>query len=81
MRVAQRFLLKKSRVSAGFLLYFDLRDFIFKTHIIGNHGDEFAVRGLTALILYRVAEEGVERIDITSVPCNFDCVAYRSLDS
>jgi len=34
----------------------DLGEFIFQTQIIGNHGDKFAVCGLSSVVLNRVAE-------------------------
>ena len=46
--------------------------------LVGNEGDEFAVCGLASARLHRVAEEGVEGINVASVPRYLDCVAYRT---
>ena len=52
---------------------------IFKSEVICDHGDELAIRGLAAVILYRVAEVGVERIHVSAIPRDLDRVADGSL--
>lgn len=52
-------------------------DLVFQTEIVGDHRDEFAVGRLAACVLDRVSEIGVERVDVTSVPCNLDRVTDR----
>ena len=42
---------------------------------IGDHGDEFAVRGLSLDIRHRIAEELLQHLDIAAVPGDLDRVA------
>ena len=48
---------------------------IFKSEVIRDHGDELGIRGLAAVVLYRVAEVGVERINVAAIPRDLDGVA------
>ena len=56
-----------------------LVQFVFEAEIIGDHRDEFRIRGLSAVILNGVAEIGIEGIDVTSVPRDLDGVADGAL--
>ena len=55
--------------------------FIFEAQIIGNHRDKLAIRGFAAVVLYRVAEVGVECIHVASVPSYLDGVTDGALHS
>ena len=48
---------------------------------VGDHGDEFTVGRLAAGIVDSVAKEGIQHINIASVPCNFDGVANRAFNA
>ena len=52
---------------------------ILESEIISDHCDELRIRRLSSTLLDGVAEVGVERIDVASVPCNFDGVSDRTL--
>ena len=41
-------------------------------HLVGDHCDELAVRGLPAQTMDGITEVAVEDFDITSVPCDLD---------
>ena len=48
---------------------------IFEPEIICDHGDELAICGLAAVVLYRVSEIGVEGIHVAAIPRDLDRVA------
>lgn len=52
-----------------------LRNLERQAEPIAEHGDKFAVCGLSAGIVDGIAKIGVERIHIPSIPCHFDSVA------
>ena len=72
-RVNEKALIKnrKGRLKPSFLSI----QLIFQSQIVGNHGDELRVGGLTAIVLNGIAEIGVERIYVASIPSDFYSVA------
>ena len=48
-------------------------------HLIGDHGDEFAVGGFAAQVMDGIAEVAIEGIHISPVPRNLDSVADGAL--
>lgn len=52
-----------------------------KSEVIRDHGDEFAICGFTAVVLDSVAEVRVECVNVTSIPCNLNGVAYGALNA
>ena len=54
---------------------------VTKAQIICDHGNKFRVGGLSAVVLDGIAEIGIERIDVPSVPCNLDGVANGTLNA
>ena len=57
------------------------RVFHLQSQLIRDHRDEFAVGGLAATALDRVAEVGIEHLDVASIPCDLDRVADGTLHS
>ena len=49
--------------------------------LIGNEGDELGIGGLALGVGHRVAEEALERFQITPVPRDLDGVADGTLDA
>ena len=49
--------------------------FHFQAEPISDKGDALRIRGFPLVIIDRVAEEGVDGIHLSSVPCNLDGVA------
>ena len=54
---------------------------ILQPQIVSDHRDKLAISGLSSVILNGVAEIRIERIHVTSVPCDLDCVADGALDA
>ena len=54
---------------------------VLESEVVGDHGDEFGIRGLAAVVLYRVAEVGVERIHVAAIPRDLDGVADGALNA
>lgn len=53
----------------------------FKAYFVCDKCDKFAVCGLALACVYGVAEEAVEGVDISSVPCYLNGMAYGSFHS
>ena len=49
-----------------------------KLEFVCDQGDELTIRGFSLGIADRVAEKSLQRIQVTSVPCNLDGVADGS---
>ena len=54
---------------------------VFQTEIVCDHSNEFAVGWLSSIVLNGIAEIGIERIHITSIPCNLNCMANGTLNA
>ena len=54
---------------------------IRKTQIVRNHSNKLAVRRLAAAGLDRVAEIGIQGVNVASVPSNLDRVTDRALNT
>ena len=52
-----------------------------QAEIIGDHGDELAVRRLALYVRHRVPEELLQGLDVAAVPCDLDGMAYGALDT
>ena len=48
---------------------------------VGDHGDELGIRGLALYIRHGVAEKLLQHLDIASVPCDLDGMAYGTLNA
>ena len=60
---------------------YELRNFKLKPETVGDHGDEFAVGGLSPSVVDGIPEIGVEHVHIAAVPGNFNGMADRPLDA
>ena len=49
--------------------------FHFQSEPVSNQRNEFTIRGLSLMIIHRIAEKGIDGVYLTSVPCNLDGVA------
>ena len=56
-------------------------EFVFKTKIVGNHGNKLTIRGLSTIILDSVSKVRIECIHIASIPRDLDGVADGALDA
>ena len=52
---------------------------IIQPHLVGDHGNELAVGGLSAQVVDGVAEVAVQRVHIAPVPCHLDGMADGAL--
>ena len=72
---------EKVKQKAGRNRLFILRNFVFESHVVGYHCDEFAVCRFAAFVLNSITEKGVKRVDIASVPRNLYCVTDCAFNS
>ena len=54
---------------------------VFEPQVVRYHRDKFRIGGLASGVLYGVAEEGVQHVEITSVPRDLYRMAYRTFDA
>ena len=54
---------------------------VLETQIVCYHGDKLGICGFPAGILNGIPEEGIQHLQVASVPCHFDGMAYRTLNA